>query len=112
MRLLVAQVGQGRADVLGVLAAGPGRAVRGELADPGDHAGDAAVQDVQALGDHPVLGGRVAGSMEAPGRLPQVSEHVDEVDDDGDGDAPLRGLVPDPGELAGVAVGGAIQVRA
>ena len=42
----------------------------------------AAVQDVQRLGGHPVFHRRVAGRVEAPGRLPQVFQHVDEVDHD------------------------------
>src|SRR6185437_11665963 len=48
---------------------------------------------------------RVAGDVEAPGRLPQVLDDVDEVDHDRDRDAPLRGLGGDPVQLAGVPVG-------
>src|SRR6185437_5357678 len=99
------EVVQGGADDPGVLAAGPGRALAGELADPGSDLSGAAVQDVQALGGHPVLRRRVAARAEAPGGLPQVFQHVDEVDDDHDGDAPGDGLVPDPVQLADVAVG-------
>src|SRR5580692_6868404 len=40
--LLVLQVGQGFADDLGVLAAGPGRVPGGELPDPGDDVGNVA----------------------------------------------------------------------
>src|ERR1700689_1245189 len=63
------QVGQGPGDDLVVLAAGPGRLRGGEVLDPGDDLGGPAVQDVPALGGDPVLGGRVAGWAEAPGRL-------------------------------------------
>src|SRR6185437_16077551 len=102
--LLVLQVGQGRGDDLGVLAA-LGRVVCGELPDPAGHLRGPAAQDVQALDDHPVLHHRVAGRVEAPGRLPQVLDDVDEVDHDRDGDAAGGGLGPDPVQLAGVAVG-------
>jgi hypothetical protein len=66
------QVGQGPGDDLVVLAAGPGRVRGSKGPDPADDLGDLAVQDVQALGGDPVLGGRVAGGVEAPGGLPQV----------------------------------------
>src|SRR5215468_10119158 len=55
--LLVAQVGQGFGDDLGVLAAGPGRVRGGQVPDPGDDGGDPAVQDVQRLGGDPGLDG-------------------------------------------------------
>jgi DDE superfamily endonuclease len=55
------QVGQGPGDDLVVLAAGPGRAGRGQVLDPGDHLCRPAVQDGQALGGDPVLGGGIAG---------------------------------------------------
>ena len=71
---------------------GLGGVVRGELPDPGDDLGDAAVQDVLGPGDHPVLHRRVAGLVEAPGGLPQVFQHVDEIDQDGHGDAAAGGL--------------------
>ena len=51
-----------------------------------------AVQDVQSLGGDPGFDRRVAGRCEAPGCLPQVFQHVDEVDQDRDGDAPPGGL--------------------
>ena len=102
--LLVLQVGQGLADDLGVLAAGLGRVVFGEPGDPGDHLGDPAVQDVQRLGGHPVFHGRVAGRVEAPGGLPQVFQHVDEVDHDGQGDAPRGGGGLEQAELVVVPV--------
>ena len=101
--LLGVQVVQGLADDLGVLAA-LGRVVFGELPDPGDHRGGAAVQDVQRLGGHPVLHGRVAGGVEAPGGLPQVFQHVDEAGQDDRGDAAGGGLVLDQAELVDVPV--------
>src|ERR1700722_7836464 len=103
--LLVLQVGQGRADDLGVLAAGPGRLGCGQVPDPGDDLRGAAVQDVQFLGGDPGLDGRVARGVEAPGGLPQVFLYVDEVDQDRDGDVPLRGLVLDQADLVVVPVG-------
>ena len=102
--LLVLQVGQGFADDLGVLAARPGRVLCGEPGDPGDDLGGAAVQDVQPLRGHPVFHGRVAGGVEAPGRLPQVFQHVDEVDQDGQGDAAGGGGGLDQAELVNVPV--------
>ena len=71
----------------------------GEPGDPGDDLAGAAVQDVQGLGDHPVFHGRVAGGVEAPGRFPQVFQHVDEVDQDGQGDAAGGGGGLDQAEL-------------
>jgi hypothetical protein len=52
---------QGGTDDLGVLPAGPGRLVTGELPDPGDHRCHPAGLDAQPLGDHPVLHRGVAG---------------------------------------------------
>ncbi len=74
VRLLGGQVGQGGADDLGVLAAGPGRVRGGQGLDAADDLGDPAVQDVQALGGDPVLGRGVARGAEAPGGFPQVLE--------------------------------------
>src|ERR1700676_1955526 len=103
--LLGVQVVQGLADDLLVLAAWSGRVVCGELADPGDDIGGAAVQDVQGLCDHPVFHRGVAGGVEAPGGLPQVFQHVDEVDQDDQGDAARGGLGLDQADLVDVAVG-------
>src|SRR5262249_36259319 len=102
--LLVLRVGQGLADDLGVLAAWLGRVPGGERADPGDDLAGAAVQDVQPLGGHPVFHRRVAGRVEAPGGLPQVFQHVDEVDHDGQGDAAGGRLSLEQAELVVVPV--------
>ena len=90
-----------------ILACSPpglGGCVCGEPADPGDDLAGAAVQDVQPLRDHPVFHGRVAGGVEAPGGLPQVFQHVDEVDHDGQGDAAGGGGGLDQAELVVVPV--------
>src|SRR5580658_7967544 len=98
------QVGQGPGDDLVVLAAGARRVRGGEVLDPGDDLGGPAVQDVQALGGDPVLGGRVARRAEAPGCFPQVFQHVDEIDQDRDGDAAGGGLAADHVDLVPVSV--------
>src|SRR5437016_5265877 len=102
--LLGLEVVQGLADDLGVLAAGLGRVVFGELSDPGGDLAGAAVQDVQGLGGHPVFHRRVAGGVEAPGGFPQVFQYVDEVDHDGQGDAAGGGPGLDQADLVDVAV--------
>jgi hypothetical protein len=99
------QVGQGGPDDLVVLAAGPGRVRGGEVLDPADDLAGPAVQDVQALGGDPVLGGRVAGGVEAPGGFPQVFQHVDEIDQDRHADIPVGGLGADEVDLVSVPVG-------
>jgi hypothetical protein len=87
-----------------VLAARLGRVLCGQGPDAGDDLGGAAVQDVQRLGADPVFHRRVAGGVEAPGGLPQVFQHVDEVDHDGQGDPPRRGGGLDQAELVVVPV--------
>src|SRR4029077_11095320 len=77
----------------------------GQGPDPGDHLCDPAVQDVRLAGGDPGLDRRVAGPVEAPGGLPQVFLHVDEVDHDRDGRAAGRGLVADLADLVVVPVG-------
>ena len=52
----------------------------------GDCAGVAA-EDGGGLVPDPGFGGGIGLVVEAPGGFPQVFEHVDEVDDDGDVDA-------------------------
>src|SRR5215469_15457484 len=98
------QVVQGLADDLLVLAAGFGWVFGGQLLDVADDVGGLAVEDVQRLGDHPVFHRRVAGGVEAPGGFPQVFQHVDEVDQDGDGDSAGGGLGLDQADLVDVAV--------
>src|SRR5262249_52181574 len=94
------QVGQGLAADPGVLPAGLGRVLCGQGLDAGDDVAGAAVQDVQGLGDHPVFYRGVAGRVEAPGGLPQVFQHVDEVDHDGQ-----RDTAGSAGRLAQAALG-------
>src|SRR3984885_4936006 len=98
------QVVQGFADVAGVL--GPGRGVVfGELADAGDDLGDLAVQDGGGLGDGPGLDRGVAGLVERPGGFPEVFQHVDQVDQDGQaGDAAGGGFPLDQPDLVVVPV--------
>ena len=48
---------------------------------------------------HPVLGCRIPGGMQAPGGLPDVFEHVDQVDHDVDGDAAPLGFGADQVQL-------------
>lgn len=47
-----------------------------------------AQQDAGVVGD-PALGGGIAAVVQAPGRSPEIFEHVDEVDDDVDVHAAL-----------------------
>ena len=68
----------------GDLSGGPG-------AVPGQHR--------ERLDRYPVLGCGIAGGMQAPRRLPDVFQHVDEVDHDVDGDAAAGGLGADQVEL-------------
>jgi hypothetical protein len=90
---------QGGTDDLGVLPAGPGRLVTGELPDPGDHRCHPAGLDAQPLGDHPVLHRGVAGGGEAPGGLPQAFQHADEAGHGRHGDVPGGGPGNDLAQL-------------
>ena len=56
------------------------------------------------MGADPPLGGRMAFVEEAPGGLPQVLEHVDDVDHDGHVHAAGAGFGVDAVDLVGVAV--------
>jgi len=98
-----------------VLPAGPGRVLCGQGLDAGDDVAGAAVQDVQGLRDHPVFHRGVAGRVEAPGYLPQVFQHVDEVDHDGQRDAAGGRGGLEQAELVVVPVGqgdpGALMAR-
>ena len=76
----------------------------GAAADPGRDLAGLAVQDLAGLVSDPFLGGGLALVEEGPGGLPQVFEHVDEVDDDRDGDAAAGGLGGDGLDLGVVAV--------
>ena len=90
---------------VGAGALGRGVAVGGgAAADPGRDLAGLAVQDLAGLVSDPFLGGGLALVEEGPGGLPQVFEHVDEVDDDRDGDAAGRGLGGDGLDLGVVAV--------
>ena len=62
------------------------------------------MQDLAGLVSDPFLGGGLALVEEGPGGLPQVLQHVDEVDDDRDGDAAAGGLGGDGLDLGVVAV--------
>ena len=62
------------------------------------------VEDLAGLPGDPFLGGGLALAEEGPGGLPEVFEHVDEVDVDRDGDAAGRGLRGDGLDLGAVAV--------
>src|SRR6185369_641489 len=104
VRLLGLEVVQGRADDLGVLAAGPGRVLPGQVPDLADDAGDPAVQDVQPPGRDPGPDRGVPRGVKAPGGLPQVPDHVDEIDQDDDGDAAGGGLAADHLDLVIVPV--------
>jgi hypothetical protein len=53
----------------------------------------------ECLDRHPVLGCVISGGMQAPRRLPDVFEHVDEVDHDVDGDAAAGRLGADQVKL-------------
>ena len=78
---------------VGAGALGRGVAVGGGAA--ADSCRDLAgfpVQDLAGLPGDPFLGGGLALVEEGPGGLPEVFEHVDEVDVDRDGDAAGRGL--------------------
>ena len=90
---------------VGAGALGGGVAVGGgAAADPGRDLGGPAVQDLAGLGGDPFLGGGLALVEEGPGGLPQVFQHVDEVDDDRDGDAAAGRLGGDGLDLGVVAV--------
>ena len=66
--------------------------------------GCAAVQDAQRLRGDPGLDRGVAGRVEAPGGLPQVFQHADEIDQDDQVGAAGGGLVPDQADLVVIAV--------
>src|ERR1035441_8606554 len=83
----------GRVAVGGGAGTGPGRDLAG-----------LAVQDLAGLVSDPFLGCRLSLVVEGPGGLPQVFEHVDEVDDDRDGDAAAGGPGGDGLDLRVVAV--------
>jgi hypothetical protein len=53
----------------------------------------------ERLDRYPVLGCRIGGRMQAPGRFPDVLEHMDQVNDDVDGDAASGGFGADQAEL-------------
>ena len=76
----------------------------GAAADPGRDLGCFPAQDRAGLGGDPFFGGGLALVEEGPGGLPQVFEHVDEVDDDRDGDAAAAGLGGHGLDLGVVAV--------
>ena len=77
--------------LVGAGALGPGVAVGGgAAADPGRDLGGFAPEDLAGLAGDPFLGGGLAFVEEGPGGLPQVFKDVDEVDDDGHGDAAAR----------------------
>src|SRR5437764_52052 len=83
---------------LGGVRGGPGRDAGGDVAA-------AAGQDVQAPGGDLVFGGAgAAGRGEGEGGFPPVLDDVDEVDEDGDVLAPLRGFGLEAADLVGVAV--------
>src|ERR1700722_10573754 len=88
------QVVRGLADVLLMLPAGSGGICGGPGGDAGDDGAAVAGQDVQSPGGDLVLGGAgIAGRGEGEGGFPQVLDHVNEVDEDGDRLAPLRGFL-------------------
>jgi hypothetical protein len=58
----------------------------------GNYGVDLAGQDLQGVAGDPRLGGGVGVGVEAPGRLPQVLQDVDEVDQDVDVDAAACGF--------------------
>ena len=100
--VLVVQVAGG---LVGAGALGRGVAVGGgAAADPGRDLGCFPVQDLAGLVSDPFLGGGLAFVEERPGGLPQVFQHVNEVDDDGDRDAAASGLGGDGFDLGVVAV--------
>src|ERR1700683_4005263 len=101
--LLGVEVGQDPGDVLRVLGA-LGRVLGGEAGDQAGDPGGAAVQDVQDPGGGPVLDDGVTGREKSPAGFPHVFHDVDQVDDDGYGDAPARGRGLDQGDLVVVAV--------
>ena len=76
----------------------------GAAADPGRDLGRVPVQDLACLGGDPFLGGGLSLVEEGPGGLPQVFQHVDEVDDDRDRDAAPGCLGGDGLDLGAVAV--------
>jgi site-specific recombinase XerD len=83
----------------GAVAAGGGAA-----ADPGADVAVLAGQDLGGLIPDPGAGGGLAGVEEAGRRLPQVGDHVDQVDQDLDLDLAFGGEGVDGGDLAVVAV--------
>src|SRR5512142_35807 len=90
---------------VGAGAFGRGVAVGGgAAADPGRDPAGLAVQDFAGLVSDPFLGCRLALVEEGPGGLPQVFQHVDEVDNDRDPDPAGRGLRDDGLDLRAVAV--------
>src|ERR1039458_3275366 len=58
----------------------------GAAADPGRDLAGLAVQDLAGLVSDPFLGCRLSLVVEGPGGPPQAFGHVDEVDDDRDGE--------------------------
>ena len=100
--LLIVQVAGG---FIGAGALGRGVAVGGgAAADPRRDLGRFPVQDLAGLIRDPLLSGRLALVEEGPGSLPQIFKDVDEVNDDGDGDAAAGGLGGDGLDLGVVAV--------
>jgi hypothetical protein len=90
---------------VGAGALGPGVAVGGgAAADPGRDLAGFPVQDLAGLPGDPFLGGGLALVKEGPGGFPEEFEHVDEVDNDRDGDTADRGLRGDGLDLGAVAV--------
>src|SRR5271165_868761 len=90
---------------VGAGALGAGVSVGGgAAADPGRDLGRVPVQDLACLGGDPFLGGGFSLVKEGPGGLPQVFQHVDEVDDDRDRDAAPGCLGGDGLDLGVVAV--------
>jgi hypothetical protein len=61
--------------------------------------GAAAGQHLERLGRDPVLGGGIAGVVQAPRGFPDVFQHVDEVDHDVDRDGAAGGLGADQVQL-------------
>src|SRR6266511_4387414 len=81
-------------------------ALGGATADAARHLARPSLQDREGPLRDPLLGLLVALGEEAPGRVPQVLEHVDEVDDERDvlGHPAALGLGANAGDLVTVAV--------
>jgi len=102
VRCFVGQVGRAgvRAGAVGGVQAGFGGLAAYRAGDLGRFAGE----DGAGLVLDPGLGGGVTFVVEAPGCLPEVFQHVDEVDQDGDLDATLACFGGDAVDLVVVAV--------